>query len=196
MGLAESQKFLARLSTDPALRARFASDPVAVATEFGLSFDERRSFEELTPGPITGFAGSLIGKRRGEVESLLPLTVRALGPDRFARLFRQHAANFVPAGIKKHRDDAVTFARWLAREVADPAWLADLASLEAAALRTYSQGRRLDCVALKYRPTDLVQATAANPIPRRASLVIWFRISRNGRLRQVIFSRPNVPGLY
>ncbi len=131
MGLAESQKFLARLSTDPALRARFASDPVAVATEFGLSFDERRSFEELTPGPITGFAGSLIGKRRGEVESLLPLTVRALGPDRFARLFRQHAANFVPAGIKKHRDDAVTFARWLAREVADPAWLAERVVAEA-----------------------------------------------------------------
>ena len=113
MGLAEAQRLLARLATDATLRARFAADPEGVAAEFGLSPEEAAHFADLHQGQLDEFARSLIRKRLGEVESLLPLTSRALGPARLAALFRRHAGAHVPRGIKKHRDDAVAFASFL-----------------------------------------------------------------------------------
>src|SRR4051812_12929079 len=107
MGLAESQRLLARLYTDGPLRARFAADPSAVAAEFGLSPGEAATLAALPLDQVADFAGSLVRKRRGEVEPLLPLTPRALGPARLADLFRRHARAHVPSGIRKHRDDAV-----------------------------------------------------------------------------------------
>jgi hypothetical protein len=190
MGLAESQKFLARLSTDAALRDRFLDDPVRVAAEFDLSPADAREFEALMPGSIVGFAGSLIRKRRGEVASLLPTTVRALGLERFARLFRQHAQNHVPAGIKKHRDDAIAWADFVAREVNDPPWIGDLARLEARAMLAYDPARRWTWVRLRYHPSDLAQASAETPILSRPSLVAWLRIMPKGRLRRIILARP------
>jgi hypothetical protein len=186
MGLAESQRLLAGLSTDATLRARFAEDPQSVAAEFGLTNAESSSFEALLPNSITRFAGSLIRKRRGEVESLLPLTFRGLGPGRFASLFRLHASRFVPSGIKKHRDDAVAFAGFLAREVAEPPWIGDLARLEAA----HDPTRRWTFVKLRHHPADLARASVDPPIVPRPSLVIWWRAFSKSQLRRVILTRP------
>jgi hypothetical protein len=190
MGLAESQKLLARLSTDPTLRARLAETPEQVAAEFGLTLEETRGFEALLPGPIQEFAGSLIRKRRGELESLLPLTFRSLGPERFARLFRRHASEYVPNGIKKHRDDAIAFAGFLAREIADPPWLKDLGRLEATTLLAYDPTRRWTFLRLRHHPANLARASAESSIEPKPSLIIWFRILPRSRLRRVVLSRP------
>jgi hypothetical protein len=190
MGLAESQRLLAGLSTDATLRARFAEDPESVAAEFGLTTAESSAFEAILPDSITRFAGSLIRKRRGEVEFLLPLTLRGLGPGRFAGLFHRHASQFVPAGIKKHRDDAVAFANFLAEEVAEPAWIGDLARFEAASMIAHDPGRRWTFLRLQYHPADLARAAVDIPIFPRPSLVIWWRAFSKNRLRRVILSRP------
>ena len=195
MGLAEAQRLLARLSTDAPLRARFATDPAAVLAEFGLSPEEAATFALIPRDQLDDFAGSLIGKRRGEVESLLPLSFRAIGPTRFAALFRRHASAFVPLGIKKHRDDAVTFAGFLAREAADPPWLADLARLESAALLAHDPRRRWTVLRLRHHPLDLARAATSEETPkRRPTLVLWFRLTRRGRLRRWIVTSPSSRG--
>jgi hypothetical protein len=192
MGLTETQRLLARLSTDASLRARFADDPSTVAAEFGLSTVEARALAALPLDQLDDFAGSLIRKRRGEVESLLPSTARALGGARFATLFRRHARDYLPIGIKKHRDDAVAFAAFLGREVSDPPWLADLARWEAGALLAFDPSRRWTFLRLNHRPVDLVRAAAepGSPPRPRPTLVAWFRLSRTGRLRRVILAGP------
>jgi hypothetical protein len=181
---------MARLATDPALRARFLADPTSVSAEFGLSPQETGPIEALLPGPIADFAGSLIHKRRREVESLLPITARALGPDRFFRLFRQHASGFVPSGVKKSIDDAVAFTRFLDRELADPDWLRDLARLEASAILAHALSRRWVTVKLRHHPDDLVRDSVETPIVPRPCWVIWLRISSRSRPRRFVLRRP------
>ena len=192
MGLAEAQRLLARLWTDAPLRARFADDPSGVAAEFGLSPEEARGLEALSLGELDDFAGSLVRKRRGEVETLLPLTCKALGPGRFAELFRAHARDYVPAGIGKHRDDAVAFASSLGARVADPPWLGDLARLEAASILAYGPARRGLVLRLGHHPLELARAAnGGGPAPRRRpTWVAWFRATAGGRLRRVVLSRP------
>jgi hypothetical protein len=192
MGLAEAQRLLARLSTDASLRARFATDPAGVASEFGLSPAEAASFAEVPTGQLDEFARSLVRKRLGAVESLLPLTLRGFGPSRFASRFARHARTYIPTGIKKHRDDAVAFAVFLAGEASDPPWLADLARLEAAALLAHDPGHRWSLIRLRYHPADLARAVVEDGhLPgSRPTIVAWFRLSPASKLRRVVLARP------
>jgi hypothetical protein len=191
MGLAEAQRLLARLSTDAALRGRFAEDPAGVAAEFGLSPEGAASLAGLPFGQLEDFARSLVRKRRGEVESLLPLTFRAVETAQVAAWFTRHARSYVPLGIKKHRDDAVAFAGFLAREVVDPPWLSDLARFEAAALLAHDPGRRWVVLRLRHDPSGLVRSSIeGEPAPKtRPTLVVWFRLSTGGRLRRAVLTR-------
>jgi hypothetical protein len=118
------------------------------------------------------------------------MTFRAIGPNRFAALFRRHALGYVPSGIKKHRDDAVAFAGLVALEP-DPPWLADLARLEAASLVAHDPSRRWTLLRLRHHPLDLVRAAIEGTEPRpRWAMVAWFRAGRRGRLRRIILARP------
>ena len=192
MGLAESQRLLARLYTDAALRDRFAADPAGVADEFGLTSDEAKSLALLPIDQLDDFAGSLIRKRRGEVESLLPMTFRALEAPRFASLFRRFAQGYVPIGIKKHRDDAVAFAEFLAREVTDPPWLGDLARFEAASMMAHDPARRWTLLRLRHHPLDLARMAIDRTIPprTRSTWIVWYRLAASGRLRRMMLSWP------
>ena len=192
MGLAETQRLLARLYTDAPLRARFAADPAAVAAEFGLVPEEAASLASMPLGPLDDFAASLVRKRRGEVESLLPLASKVLGPARFAELFRRHALGHVPLGIKKHRDDAIAFAESLTRGGIDPPWLLDLARLEAGSLLAHDPARRRLVLRLGHHPLDLARAaTGGGPTPKpRPTLIVWFRPWSKGQLRRVVLTRP------
>lgn len=189
MGLGESQRLLARLSTDADLRSRFADDPAGVAAGFGLSPTEALA---LPFGQVEEFARSLVSKRRGEVESLLPLTCRALGSAKFADLFFRHARGYVPAGIKKHRDDAVAFAKFLAGSEVALAWVIDLARFEAAALLAHDPARRCVLARLRHHPADLARSATGEgrPPAGRPTLVAWSRWTRGGRLRLIVLSWP------
>ncbi|WP_148590784.1 hypothetical protein [Aquisphaera giovannonii] len=129
----------------------------------------------------------------------LPATTRALGPRLLADLFRRHAADSWPAGPKRHRDDAITFAGRLARGelLPDvPPWLADAAAFESAALQARDPSRRLVITLLRYRPDALIPALLAgqpgDEVPRRPTLVAWIRWRAGGDAR---FVRASVPGL-
>jgi hypothetical protein len=72
------------------------------------------------PDPLEAFARSLIGKRRGEVEKLLPRTVQRLG-DRFRPLFGWDARDRPIPDEPRHQQDAEAFARFLMARARAPA---------------------------------------------------------------------------
>src|SRR4051794_17956719 len=112
MPLAPQQQFLARLLTDATLREQFESDPSSTCTAAGLSGKDIEQVIALAAADVNYFATSLIHKRRGQVEHLLPLTRRALS-DRFFTLFLQCAATTVPSGVKRHQEDSLAFVEYL-----------------------------------------------------------------------------------
>jgi hypothetical protein len=191
MGLAERQRLLARLATDAGLRARLAADVAETLGALGLSPDDAAWLAALPSGQVDDFADSLIAKRRGEVAKLLPGTARALGAARFVDLFRHHASRPIPDGPRKHRDDAIAFAASLRRKPLEPPWLADLSRLEASALMAHDPARPRTICLLAHHPKDLARAVATGTPPGgRPTLVAWFRLTRGGRPRRVIFTRP------
>ncbi|MGH9942326.1 MAG: hypothetical protein ACRD9R_08210 [Pyrinomonadaceae bacterium] len=192
MGLSEIQQCLARLYTDAALRARFHVEPFAVGHEFGLTEGEAQQLSRLSAAQLDAFATSLVNKRLQEVADLLSLTRRASGA-RFAALFRDYAESCAPPhGVKKHLADALAFAGYLETlgraGRLDPAWLTELARYERLRLRAFQPGRFLLVSRFRY---DLVKLTRSlqpeddPPAPgRRANILIRYRLSRNGGVKQ------------
>ncbi|HYO62387.1 MAG TPA: hypothetical protein VER08_01905 [Pyrinomonadaceae bacterium] len=191
MGLAETQKALARLYTDEGLRGRFFADPAAVGGELGLSAEEARRLAEVGSSRAEYFAASLVNKRLGEVSKLLPLTAGVLGQE-FRRLFREFAAREpVPAGLKKHLRDAVTFAEFVERgrrlKSVAPPWLAELLSYEKESLRARGSLSRLRVRRFRFDVGLLARSVGRDPssplVEERATLAVWFRPRARGTLR-------------
>lgn len=189
MGLADGQKLLARLSTDAPFRQRCFDDPAGTGSTFGLGPEETtRLIRE-----IERFAVSLLHKRRGDVEKLLPLTRRALGDQRFTALFLSFARGFAPSGTRKPRADALAFTENLRHSSAIvPCWLRDLVGYERAQLTATDPNRRIVIRTFRHSIVDLAQAALEQgpPPPRRFVVAIWLRLSARGRLRHVLFSFP------
>jgi hypothetical protein len=196
------QRLLGRLWTDAEFRARFRADPRGVGAEAGLSAEEaeRLAGADLQ-AQVEEFARALTAKRAGEVARLLPLTRTALGP-RFAPLFRRFAGGGTPSGTKKHRDDAVSFARSLADPAGGrssapeptpaagrlpPPWLVDLARFEAAWLESTDPRCRF-LLRFFRRPVRAVAAAVARGedpagLPSGPSLCVWWRPSAGAHAR-------------
>ncbi len=196
MGLTDFQHLLGRLYTDPALLARFEADSRAVAHEFGLDTSDVAQLACLSVEQIRRFADALVVKRANEVKKLLPWTHHALGPARFAALFRRHAAAYVPAGLRKQRDDAVQFAACIEREASPaPTWLIDLARLEATLLTVGDPSRRFVARRFRHALADLArmgQADSGTFPPPRATLCLWLRPFRQGRAHRLCLSMPRM----
>lgn len=197
MGLREIQRVLAQLYTNAALREGFFADPQAVGEELGLSAAEVQQVAQLSAQQVNLFANSLHGKRLGEVCKLLPLTYRALGKH-FALLFRRYAETYVPKGIKKQRDDAISFATFVEQvarvEDIEPAWAMEVLRYEKADLMAGSVTRRLMVCRFGYAIGKLVQSLdRSDEIPslvRRPTIVFWVHFTRQGHLWRVVFSLP------
>lgn len=156
MGLTEIQAAQARLYTSANDRRAFYSDPRRTGAEWGLAPPDIDSLLQIPRPQIEAFARSLIAKRRGEVEKILPMTCSALGPA-LAPLFHQHAERYCPAGVHRHADDAAAFARFTAaqppedphaipRETGEashtiPPWTADAVRFEFARLCVIQSGK-------------------------------------------------------
>jgi hypothetical protein len=193
MGLTEIQRALAQLYTDAGLRERFLADPRAVARALGLDRDDAEHLARLPAQPLRIFARSLLQKRMNAVARLLPLTHEGLGPE-WEALFLRYADTRVPAGTQRHREDAIAFAAFLARlpgtEGIEP-WLADLVRYEAAWLQAARPECRFLARRFRYAVGALAQQRAAEkPAPprRRATLAVWVRPWRRGRLRHLLLS--------
>jgi hypothetical protein len=193
MGLAQVQAALARLYTDAAWRADFLADPEGAGAGLGLDAAEVRQLAQLGPGQVQLVAGSLRRKRLNEVVKLLPLSHRALGP-RFAALFWQHADAYLPRGTKRHRDDALAFAAFVARaarvEGLEPPWAADLMRYEAGWLATSVPGCRGLLRWFRCDPRSVAHALAhgdgAPPAAKGATLALWVRLPWRGVWHRVV----------
>lgn len=197
MGLAETQKFLARLYTDAGLRRRFFADPLKTGEEFGLGRDDAQQLARLSARQVNFFADSLHAKRLQEVRDLLPLTVRALGA-RAASLFGDYAETNLPRGISKHREDAAAFADYLAEGGAlggaDSEWVADLARYEKTWLKAADMTRGLIARRFRFAVNELARDVGRGDGPpalrRKTTLAAWFRLSPGRRLRHLVLRLP------
>ena len=198
MGLAETQKALARLYTDARLRERFFAAPSEVGRELGLTPEDAQQLAALGARQADYFAASLVNKRLGEVSKLLPLSARVLGQE-FRKLFRQFAAaEPVPAGLSKHLRDALAFAEHVGKggrlaSVAPP-WLVELLCYEKELLRAREAKTRVRVCLFRYDVRQLARSVAEDPsrpnLVRRATLAVWLRLGRRGRLRQRLLPLP------
>ena len=203
MGLSEIQRVLAQLYTNAALRERFFADPQAVGEELGLSAAEVQQVAQLSTQQVNRFANSLYSKRLGEVCKLLPLTSRVLDKQ-FAILFRRYAETYVPQGIKKHHDDAISFATFMQRvarvEDIEPAWATGVLRYEKASLMASSATWHLMIYRFDYAIGKLVQSLdRSDGIPslvKQPTIVFWVRFTRRGQLWRVVFSLPAFLGLH
>ena len=191
MGLAETQKALARIYTDSDLRERFFADPQAVGQQLGLASDEADSLARIPARQAAYFAASLLNKRIHEVAKLLPHSSRLLG-QQFRKLFREYAQTHLPGGTKKHLEDAVSFAAYAERDsrLADaaPAWAIELLGYERESLRAGIPKPFLRWRSFRYPVHEIArrlskgEAVSAQ-LEARPVLLLWFRPSRNARLR-------------
>jgi hypothetical protein len=186
MGLAQTQQVLAQLYTNTDFRERFFANPEAIGAELGLSCDEAQKLAQLSAKEVNIFANSLKWKRLGEVRELLPRTARALGKN-FTALFWRYAQTHVPKGIKKHREDAIAFANFIAiaeEENPDPPWISDLVRYEKTWLLAYEPTSRLIVCWFRYP----VGIASAEGMKRQPTIAIWFRFSKRSQLRHIVRS--------
>jgi hypothetical protein len=199
MALADVQRLLTRLVTDAALRERFLLDPEAVAAELGFERGVAATLATIPPRQLQHYGASLLGKRRLDAQKCLPLTVRALGAERFGALFREYAAGSHPSGQGRHCDDAVAFIEWLRgsenRTRVEPDWPLELAAIEGVGLRM-SRGWRPWAWALVDHSIDDLVAAARNgsptePLAWKPAFLVWFRLGfGNGRVHRLAISLP------
>ena len=196
MGLPETQRFLAHLYTDGDLRERFFADPDGVGHAWELTAADIQQVAQAPADQITFFAHSLQSKRLGEVRKLLPLTCRALGP-RAGDLFRRYADTPVPAGVKKHRLDALGFAAFLDHlppsDLGAPAWLLDVLRYEAGWLQAGDPACRWHVRRTRHAPRSLLRSLTAGEPPAihvRPTLLVWCRLAPRGPLRHLTVPLP------
>jgi hypothetical protein len=192
-----TQEILARLYTEAGLRERFFADPRSVAKELRLTEAELQLLMRLPAAQVDFFARSLTHKRAREVSKLLPVTAQVLGKS-FDAIFFRFAETYQPCGIKKHFDDALTFARFLRQRVREraltPPWIGDLACYEAASLEATHSTRRFVWRFFRYAVAPLVTlATIRYSVPSvlpQPCIAIWFRPGRRSRLRHLTLPLP------
>lgn len=200
MSLVEIQRTLARLYTDATLRERFFGDPVGVGRELGLSDEEARELSRLPAQKVDSFADSLRAKRLLEVTKLLPMTNRILGGE-FAAHFKTYAADYSPAGVKKHLGDALAFASYLETKVRraseHPRWLLDLLRYEQARLKAADPARRVVAGLFRHDISRLVRSVARREetpaAEKRLTVAVWWRPQRRGTVRYAVLTAPALP---
>jgi len=188
MELGKTQALLARLYTDCGFRNRFLKDPESVASEAEITTDDCQRLAQACGDQVIGFARSLLAKRLNEVRPLLPQTARALGAERFQELFLAHAAEYLPVGINKPREDAVEFGKWLERQPASAGNARPSVRYERTTLESYDPERRL-IIRLFRLPTNPVDPDSAT----RLMLGIWLRRYDHAPLLHRLISFPRIP---
>ncbi|MFS0519318.1 hypothetical protein ACEYW6_32125 [Nostoc sp. UIC 10607] len=187
MGLAQTQEVLAQLYTNTDFRERFFANPETVCVELGLSSDEAQKLAQLSVQEVNIFANSLKWKRLGEVRELLPRTARALGKN-FTALFWRYAQTYLPKGIKKHREDAIAFANFIATVAEEenlyPPWISDLVRYEKIWLLAYEPTSYLNICWFRYP----IGITNPEGMKHQPTIAIWFRFSKQSQLRHIVHS--------
>ena len=200
MGLADTQRLLARLYTDARVREKFFQNPAAVAAELSIPAPDLAQLAQLRPREITRFARALQNKRCGNVAKLLPHTRRALGRE-FTTRFLAWTESTAPGASHHPLDDARQFAAQLlapavAKNKLSP-WLIALLRYESAALQAAASRR---CFILRWFPWAIADLQKCARSPRlhtnlraRLGFCLWWRLAPSARLRFITFALPPLP---
>ncbi len=180
MGLIEVQRVLAQLYTNVELREKFLANPQQIATEFGLNSVDIEHLTALSAFHLREFANSLQHKRLGEVSKILILTEKSL-KTKFAELFLEFTSNYLPSGIKKHRDDAIAFAKFIASPIHKDIleWCQEIALYEATRLQLVESKKLLIFRKFRYPLKQIIQSLFRGEeiiTTKKLTLVIWVRI--------------------
>lgn len=177
MGLAEIQSALAKLYTDSELRVRFLEDSANVCRELGLKSEDAEHLSKISHDELGFFSDSLIWKRIGEAEKLLPLINKALG-EKFRKEFQSFASTYNPTEVKKHLEDAIAFCDYLEKKI-EIKWIADLIRFEKARLQFGAFNRRLIVRRFLYEVLN-DNGIAETPIKKKW-IGIWFRFNKKSK---------------
>jgi hypothetical protein len=194
MGLIEVQRALAQLYTSVELREKFLANPQEVAIEFGLTGLDIEHLTALSAFHLREFAGSLQHKRLGEVRKILTFTEKSL-KTKFSELFLEFTNNYLPSGIKKHRDDAVAFAKFIASPLHKdiPDWSKEIAIYEATCLQLGETKKLLRVRKFRYPIKKIIQSLLQGEeivITKKLTLAIWMKIPGQTRWYHYLISIP------
>ena len=180
---------LGRLLSDAGMRESFRSNPGEVADRFELSAADREALGAIDPEGLDAQADVLMRKRLHEARRYLPRTMEGLG-DAAGGWFRRYAAGNWPVGHRRHVDDALGFAGFLAdRRI--PGRCRD----EINRLRFLSRGGRFAVHVVPDLPIDGRPRSALQILyrdrgsqPRQLALFVdtgpWFSLLWRGRKRR------------
>jgi hypothetical protein len=199
MSLKSVQNLLAQIYTNSQMRQDFLKNPEQIGKTFGLNAEEIKQLSQISSSQVHIFANSLKNKRLGEVRELLPFTYQVLGKE-FNKLFWQYAETYLPAGIKKHRDDAVAFSLFLENlsqtQKIEPVWVADVIKYERCRLQASNLTQKLIISQFSYSIAPLIrslQNQEKEPVLiSQHSVAIWFRLSPQKTLEYQMFILPKI----
>lgn len=195
MGLIEVQRTLAQLYTNVELRQKFLDNPQQTAIDLGLNPLDSQQLSKLSAFHLREFANSLHYKRMGEVQEILPTTEKSLKA-KFNEYFLEFAKSYIPSGVKKHRDDAIAFAKFLNEQaVSIPAWCRELAVYEAMRLELGETKKLIIFQVFQYPIKEIFQAIFNNEEPKpnkKRTLAIWLRIPGQINWQHYLLSVPRI----
>jgi hypothetical protein len=182
MSLREQQDFLARLYTDAGFAAKFFERADSADL---LDIELQDHFFEIATAAreeVEIFARSLISKRSREVEKLLPWTSSFLS-DNYRPLFEIYSQTFKPTSTKKHLEDAIRFAEFVAASADVGVAIKDVATFESARLGHYSYQRRLTGCFLGHDLRELLKRAPSEKLDLRGrkSIAIWISLGSRTR---------------
>jgi hypothetical protein len=191
MGLTEVQRVLAQLYTNVDLREQFLLNPQEVANKFNLTSTDIEHLTALSAFHLREFANSLQYKRLGEVSKILNLTEKVL-KKKFRELFLKFTNNYLPSGVKKHRDDAIAFAKFISisKDADLPMWSKELALYEATRLELSEIKSPLKVKIFNYPLKKIISAILEEKevfVEKRLTLALWIKIPGQHRWYHRLF---------
>lgn len=195
MGLNEVQRALAQLYTSKELREKFLSDPQEIASLFGLNSIDIEHLTALSVSQLQEFANSLQYKRLGEVRKTLSLTEKSL-KSKFRELFLEFTNKYLPSGVKKHRDDAIAFVKFIASPINKdiPDWVKELARYEVTHLELIETSKLLKIKIFSYPLKQIVHSLLQDKevvARKKLTLAIWIKLSKQKGWHHYLLTLPS-----
>jgi hypothetical protein len=192
MDLNQTQALLARLYTDPEFIVRFCEEPSFSEQWARQTGSSMEVLERVPRDQVKMFALALRQKRLNELSKLMPLTFHALGADAFRELFQEFKTRSGPGRHAEARPEAILFANFAAQHCASVGhWFAEAcARYERARLSMMRPKARCSWVRLPCSEWELHRGSA-DSVRRSMTLVVWFRLTRRGPLRNFVYSLPS-----
>src|SRR5688500_14333786 len=201
MSLTDIEQILARLTTEPELRARFVENPFSLGRELGLTPARTRQLRREAAVRFDSFAATPRERRFVQVNKLLPLTHQVLR-ERFTAYFDRYVAEHGAPDFDHLFGDVLHFAEYLEGKLRDDylgsGWTLDLLRFEKARVKAADPNRRLVVAYFRHDISRLVRGVARKDamfeVVVRRSVAVWWRRRPHEPVRYAVFGAPRLWG--